>query len=99
MIRLASLSISFAVEEEDAPNLDQLITELEFSLCDIDGVDNVAADITQEHRHYSLVVEVEGRDPDWGAAGLEAVEVIKRLVPRTLDGVRVGTPLVLDEED
>lgn len=98
MRSLIQISVTFEVEDEDSPNRDRLIQEVEQSLRDIDGVDEVAADLARSTRRYQLVAEIEGHNPDASAATLEMEQAVRRVVKVAEEPIR-HQPWVLEEID
>lgn len=99
--KLLSITANFEVSDHDdnPPDLGELMAEIEHRLACLDGVDYASADVGPASGRYSVVVELEGHDPDENAAALEMVEAIKRVVKR-LYGEPYATPaLILDEVD
>jgi len=73
--RLLTLSLTFCVEEEDAPDRGELLAEIESRLLDLEGVTFASADIATQTRCYTLIAEVEG-EVDWGDANDHMVETV-----------------------
>ena len=96
---LLQLSISFSVEEEDRPDLSALCSEIERRLRNLPEIDEAFVDVGGSLRNYSLVVEISGQTADAGAAQVEMLEAVRRMVPRLAREPRVGGVWPLDEEE
>lgn len=94
---ILSLSLTFEVEDEDAPDLRELCSDLEEGLAAVDGVEFASVDVKHSVRRFSLVAEIEGQvDPTKCGYVMEAViaEKVKRL-----RDLQLGLPFELEGDD